>query len=63
MLSACQWSQQKDYPASHAVPPIGHGANEGARDPEAVQIAGGSVIVDPLGNVLAGPLKSGEGCA
>lgn len=28
---------------------------------EDVKIAGGSVIIDPLGNVLAGPLRGSEG--
>ena len=28
---------------------------------ETVKIAGGSVIIDPLGNVLAGPLRGSEG--
>jgi predicted amidohydrolase len=32
-------------------------------DEEAVKIAGGSVIIDPLGNVLAGPLRGSEGYA
>lgn len=55
VLSACQFSQEKDYPADHAV------ADANNRDPEKVMIAGGSVIVSPLGNVLAGPLLEGEG--
>jgi len=54
VLSACQFAQQKDYPPNHAV-------TEGARNPEGVMIGGGSVIVGPLGNVLAGPLWEGEG--
>lgn len=62
VLSACQFSQQKDYAPTHAVPPPGHGVNDGARDPEEIQIGGGSMIVGPLGTVLAGPLTSGEGC-
>lgn len=28
---------------------------------EEVKIAGGSVIIDPLGNILAGPLRGSEG--
>jgi beta-cyano-L-alanine hydratase/nitrilase len=54
VLSACQYAQQKDFPAVHAVP-------NGPRDPEGVMIGGGSMIVGPLGDVLAGPLKEGEG--
>ncbi|KAI0673414.1 carbon-nitrogen hydrolase [Trametes maxima] len=55
VLSACQFAQEKDYPADHPV------ANAEARDPNNVMIAGGSVIISPLGKVLAGPLLDGEG--
>ena len=55
VLSACQFTQEKDYPPDHAV------ANAEARNPENVMIAGGSVIISPLGKVLAGPLLDGEG--
>ncbi|EJD55093.1 carbon-nitrogen hydrolase [Auricularia subglabra TFB-10046 SS5] len=55
VLSACQFTQQKDYPADHAI------AQGETRNPEGVMIAGGSMIVDPLGNVLAGPLWNAEG--
>ncbi|KAM5530618.1 hypothetical protein V8D89_015736 [Ganoderma adspersum] len=55
VLSACQFSQEKDYPPDHAV------ADAEARNPENVMIAGGSVIISPLGKVLAGPLRDGEG--
>lgn len=55
VLSACQYAQEKDYPADHAV------RDANARNGENVMIAGGSVIIDPLGNVLAGPLLDGEG--
>lgn len=55
VLSACQYSQEKDYPPDHAV------RNAEARDGENVMIAGGSVIVSPLGKILAGPLLEGEG--
>lgn len=30
-------------------------------DDEATKIAGGSVIIDPLGTILAGPLRGSEG--
>ena len=55
MLSACQFSQEKDYPENHAV------ADVSVKNPENVMIAGGSVIVSPSGQVLAGPLLGKEG--
>ena len=55
MLSACQFSQEKDYPEDHAV------ADASARNSENIMIAGGSVIINPAGEVLAGPLLGKEG--
>lgn len=55
VLSACQFSREKDYPADHAV------ADAQKRDPQNVMIAGGSVIISPLGEILAGPLLDDEG--
>lgn len=55
VLSACQFSREKDYPSDHPV------ADASNRNPENVMIAGGSVIVNPLGEVLAGPLLGEEG--
>lgn len=55
VLSACQYAEEKDYPSDHPV------ANPSDRRPENVMIAGGSVIIDPLGKVLAGPLRGREG--
>ncbi|KAH8102542.1 carbon-nitrogen hydrolase [Cristinia sonorae] len=55
VLSACQYAEEKDYPSDHAV------ADEDKRDPKNIMIAGGSVIVSPLGQVLAGPLLGEEG--
>ncbi len=55
VLAACQYAEEKDYPVDHAV------ADVSARNPQNVMIAGGSVIVNPLGEVLAGPLLTGEG--
>ncbi|KAJ7579298.1 carbon-nitrogen hydrolase [Mycena floridula] len=55
VLAACQFAQEKDYPSDHPV------ADTSARNPETVMIAGGSVIVSPLGKVLAGPLLGEEG--
>ncbi|EIN14128.1 carbon-nitrogen hydrolase [Punctularia strigosozonata HHB-11173 SS5] len=55
VLSACQFSQEKDFPADHAV------RDPSKRDPENIMIGGGSVIVSALGEVLAGPLWGEEG--
>lgn len=55
VLSACQFSTEKDYPEGHAV------ADPNTRSEDNVVIAGGSVIVNPLGEVLAGPLLEQEG--
>jgi len=55
VLSACQFAQEKDYPADHPV------ADINARNASNVMIAGGSVIVSPLGKILAGPLLGEEG--
>jgi len=52
-LSACQYLLRSDYPAD--VHPV-----QGDH-PDTVLIGGGSVIVSPLGEVLAGPLREGEG--
>lgn len=53
VLSANQFMRFKDFPEGHPLP-----ANH---DPEAVSMAGGSMIVSPLGEVLAGPLRDTEG--
>ncbi len=55
VLSACQYAEEKDYPDGHAV------HDNSARHPDNVMIGGGSVIINPLGQVLAGPLLKGEG--
>ncbi|KAJ8083947.1 Nitrilase [Marasmius tenuissimus] len=55
VLSSCQFAQEKDYPPGHAV------ADVNARNDENIMIAGGSVIVSPMGKVLAGPLLGKEG--
>jgi predicted amidohydrolase len=55
VLSACQYAQQKDFPLNHELP------KGRVRNPEDVVFKGGSVIVSPLGNVLAGPLFGEEG--
>jgi nitrilase len=53
VLSANQYLERRDAPA-HWKPVQGEA-------PETVLIAGGSLIVSPLGEVLAGPLRGGEG--
>jgi len=55
VLSACQYAQQGDFPADHEFP------SNCARNPDEVVFQGGSVIVSPLGEVLAGPLFGEEG--
>lgn len=54
VLSACQFATQGDYPEGHAV------ANASERQTDKVVINGGSVIVSPLGTVLAGPSRKAE---
>jgi nitrilase len=53
VLSACQYSVRSDYPDDY---PCAQG-----NDPATVMIKGGSVIVSPQGEVLAGPLHGREG--
>jgi nitrilase len=52
VLSACQYLTRGDCPADYAALP--------SDDAEAVLIRGGSCIVGPLGEVLAGPHFGGE---
>ncbi len=47
VLSACQFARRADFPADYS--PIQGDA------PDAVLIRGGSCVVDPFGNLLAGP--------
>lgn len=53
VLSACQYLQRKDAPAHYDCIQ--------GNEPSTVLIRGGSVIVSPLGEVLAGPLYGEEG--
>ncbi|MFF8883989.1 nitrilase-related carbon-nitrogen hydrolase [Streptomyces flaveolus] len=53
VLSANQYLRREDLPAD--IHPIQ------GDSPDTVLIGGGSVIVSPLGEVLAGPLRDGEG--
>lgn len=54
LVSACQWQP----PAESA---LGDAITLRDRPQDAPMIAGGSLIVSPLGEVLAGPLRGGEG--
>jgi len=51
VLSANQFARRRDYPDDYPVEAAG---------PDAVLIAGGSCIVSPSGQVLAGPARDGE---
>lgn len=56
VLSACQFARRRDFPADYPIdmaPLAGSGG-------DAVLIDGGSVIVDPMGEVLAGPNYEAE---
>jgi nitrilase len=53
VLSANQFCRRSDYPANYA--------SDLPDDPSAIVSRGGSVIVDPLGQVLGGPLWDREG--
>ncbi len=52
VLSACQYLTGADFPASME--------NHISEDPQHVLMRGGSVIISPLGEILAGPDFSGE---
>jgi len=47
VLSACQYAQRRDYPDDYQCAQ--------GDEPDATLIRGGSCIVDPFGNLLAGP--------
>ena len=53
VLSACQFSRRGDYPDDYDAIQGNH--------PDTVLIRGGSVIANPLGRILAGPLYDDEG--
>ncbi|MBX3013343.1 MAG: carbon-nitrogen hydrolase family protein [Caldilineaceae bacterium] len=48
VLSSCQFAKRRDFPADYA--PIQ------GNDPDTVLIRGGSCIISPLGEILAGPV-------
>jgi nitrilase len=53
VLSACQFAQRSDYPADYDCIQ--------GQDPDTILIRGGSCIVNPFGDVLAGPLYNESG--
>ncbi|MFS8050240.1 carbon-nitrogen hydrolase family protein [Rhizobium sp. BR 314] len=52
VLTACQYLTRDAYPADHE--------SSLGNQPDTVMMRGGSAIIDPLGNVLAGPHFGGE---
>lgn len=57
VLAACQYSTEGDYSAASAATV----SDPESRSSEKVVIGGGSVIISPSGQVLAGPLRNQEG--
>ena len=53
VLSACQFARRRDFPADYAFTNVQTPAL--SDEPDAVLIRGGSCMVSPLGQVLAGP--------
>ncbi|XP_058729692.1 bifunctional nitrilase/nitrile hydratase NIT4A-like [Vicia villosa] len=58
VLSSNQFCRRKDYPAA---PEYNFEGSKKELTPDSVVCAGGSVIISPLGEVLAGPNYEGEG--
>ncbi len=52
VLSACQFARRRDYPEHYPL--------DAELEPDTVLIRGGSCIIGPLGEVLAGPAFDGE---
>jgi nitrilase len=52
VLSACQYLKRRDFPETMN--------NKLSDNGDEVLMRGGSVIIDPVGNVLAGPHYEGE---
>lgn len=64
VLSANQYATAKDYPEWHQASlaqALNADGSSQPLDPETEIIAGGSCIISPLGQVLAGPLRKAEG--
>ncbi|BGP46949.1 Nitrilase [Rhodotorula kratochvilovae] len=59
VISANQFQKASDFPSDY--PPNAARAAEGKSDPDEVWSRGGSCIVSPLGEILAGPLWDSEG--
>jgi nitrilase len=53
VLSANQFARRSDYPDDYPI--------DGDHPPDAILSRGGSVIISPLGQILAGPDTTGEG--
>ena len=51
VLSASQFARRSDFPTDYPIAPS---------DPDDILIGGGSCIIDPLGEVLAGPARGGQ---
>ncbi|GLB44168.1 putative carbon-nitrogen hydrolase [Lyophyllum shimeji] len=58
VLAACQYARAKDYPDEHFT--SSNLGRDPLPSPDKVMIAGGSVIISPLGKILAGPLRDAE---
>ncbi|KAG6812011.1 hypothetical protein H0H92_004740 [Tricholoma furcatifolium] len=59
VLAACQYAEAKDFPDEHFA--LGDAGKGVLPAPNEVMINGGSVIISPLGKILAGPLRGAEG--
>jgi len=56
VLSACQFARRSDYPRDYPIDPAS--LPDTSNDPALID--GGSIIVSPLGDILAGPDYEGE---
>ncbi|KAG6896515.1 hypothetical protein C0992_007704 [Termitomyces sp. T32_za158] len=59
VLAACQYAEAKDFPDEHFL--LTSAGNGRLPEPNTVMLDGGSVIISPLGKILAGPLRNAEG--
>ena len=51
VFSACQYLERKDCPQDYAI-------DDNKKNPNSVIMNGGSCIISPLGNILAGPIRN-----